>query len=186
MPARISVRDPDRRGSRVEELAIARPGDSRWQIGSTHSPRFGESRRGSSTGSRSGASASPACPARRINPHAPLVYAEPARPSDLAPILLESYGLTQREVEIVLLLARAWPARTSPQSSASPVTPCATASRPPSTRLASEAAANSLPVSSLSTFSPGSSVRHATSPELRLPNLALPCRRHALPCRGSA
>jgi DNA-binding NarL/FixJ family response regulator len=34
------------------------------------------------------------------------VIIEPARPSDLAPILLESYGLTQREVEIVLLLAR--------------------------------------------------------------------------------
>jgi DNA-binding CsgD family transcriptional regulator len=34
------------------------------------------------------------------------VIIEPARSSDLAPILLESYGLTGREVEIVLLLAR--------------------------------------------------------------------------------
>jgi DNA-binding CsgD family transcriptional regulator len=34
------------------------------------------------------------------------VIIEPARASDLAPILLESYGLTGREVEIVLLLAR--------------------------------------------------------------------------------
>jgi DNA-binding CsgD family transcriptional regulator len=31
---------------------------------------------------------------------------EPARASDLTPILLESYGLTEREVEVVLLLAR--------------------------------------------------------------------------------
>lgn len=34
------------------------------------------------------------------------VMIEPARSSDVVPILLESYGLTQREVEIVLLLAR--------------------------------------------------------------------------------
>ncbi len=34
------------------------------------------------------------------------VRIEPARASDLTPILLESYGLTDREVEIVLLLAR--------------------------------------------------------------------------------
>jgi DNA-binding CsgD family transcriptional regulator len=39
------------------------------------------------------------------------VIIEPARPSDLAPILLESYGLTQREVEIVLLLARGLPTK---------------------------------------------------------------------------
>jgi DNA-binding NarL/FixJ family response regulator len=34
------------------------------------------------------------------------VTIEPARAGDLYPILLESYGLTDREVEIVLLLAR--------------------------------------------------------------------------------
>jgi DNA-binding CsgD family transcriptional regulator len=34
------------------------------------------------------------------------VVIEPARPADLVPILLESYGLTQRESEIVPLLAR--------------------------------------------------------------------------------
>jgi DNA-binding CsgD family transcriptional regulator len=34
------------------------------------------------------------------------VVIEPARAADLTPILLESYGLTGREVEIVLLLAR--------------------------------------------------------------------------------
>lgn len=34
------------------------------------------------------------------------VMLEPARPADLAPILLESYNLTPREIEIVLLLAR--------------------------------------------------------------------------------
>ena len=34
------------------------------------------------------------------------VMIEPARPADLTPILLESYGLTEREVEIVMLLAR--------------------------------------------------------------------------------
>jgi DNA-binding NarL/FixJ family response regulator len=34
------------------------------------------------------------------------VMIEPARPADLTPILLESYGLTEREVEIVTLLAR--------------------------------------------------------------------------------
>jgi DNA-binding CsgD family transcriptional regulator len=34
------------------------------------------------------------------------VVIEPARPGDLVPILLESYGLTPREVEIVILLAR--------------------------------------------------------------------------------
>lgn len=36
---------------------------------------------------------------------------EPARPADLAPILLESYGLTQREVEIVVLIARGLPTK---------------------------------------------------------------------------
>lgn len=34
------------------------------------------------------------------------VMLEPARPTDLAPILLESYNLTPREIDIVLLLAR--------------------------------------------------------------------------------
>lgn len=34
------------------------------------------------------------------------VMLEPARAADLTPILLESYGLTDREVEIVILLAR--------------------------------------------------------------------------------
>jgi DNA-binding CsgD family transcriptional regulator len=34
------------------------------------------------------------------------VMIEPARAADLTPILLESYGLTEREVEIVMLLAR--------------------------------------------------------------------------------
>ena len=34
------------------------------------------------------------------------VMIEPARAADLMPILLQSYGLTEREVEIVLLLAR--------------------------------------------------------------------------------
>ncbi|WP_208029442.1 helix-turn-helix transcriptional regulator [Rhabdothermincola sediminis] len=34
------------------------------------------------------------------------VTIEPAHPGDLVPILLESYGLTQRETEIVLALAR--------------------------------------------------------------------------------
>jgi DNA-binding CsgD family transcriptional regulator len=34
------------------------------------------------------------------------VLIEPARPADLVPILLESYGLTQRESELVPLLAR--------------------------------------------------------------------------------
>jgi DNA-binding NarL/FixJ family response regulator len=34
------------------------------------------------------------------------VMIEPARVGDLMPILLQSYGLTEREVEIVLLLAR--------------------------------------------------------------------------------
>lgn len=34
------------------------------------------------------------------------VMIEPARTADLTPILLESYGLTEREVEIVILLAR--------------------------------------------------------------------------------
>jgi DNA-binding NarL/FixJ family response regulator len=34
------------------------------------------------------------------------VMIEPARPTDLIPILLETYGLTEREVEIVVLLAR--------------------------------------------------------------------------------
>jgi DNA-binding NarL/FixJ family response regulator len=34
------------------------------------------------------------------------VMLEPARPADLAPILLESYNLTPREIDIVLLLAR--------------------------------------------------------------------------------
>jgi DNA-binding CsgD family transcriptional regulator len=34
------------------------------------------------------------------------VMIEPARAADLTPILLESYGLTDREVEIVMLLAR--------------------------------------------------------------------------------
>lgn len=34
------------------------------------------------------------------------VMIEPARAVDLAPILLESYGLTEREIEIVLLIAR--------------------------------------------------------------------------------
>jgi DNA-binding CsgD family transcriptional regulator len=34
------------------------------------------------------------------------VVIEPARATDLVPILLESYGLTQREVRIVILLAR--------------------------------------------------------------------------------
>ena len=55
-------------------------------------------------------SATPGCPSSTEgNPCTPAhigVIIEPARPSDLAPILLESYGLTQREVEIVLLLAR--------------------------------------------------------------------------------
>ena len=31
---------------------------------------------------------------------------EPARPTDLVPILLESYGVTGREAEVVFLLAR--------------------------------------------------------------------------------
>ncbi len=39
------------------------------------------------------------------------VIIEPPRPSDLVPILLESYGLTQCEVEIVLLLARGLPTK---------------------------------------------------------------------------
>ena len=34
------------------------------------------------------------------------VMIEAARPADLVPILLESYGLTQRESDVVLLLAR--------------------------------------------------------------------------------
>jgi len=34
------------------------------------------------------------------------VMIEPARPADLAPILLESYGLTPRAIDIVMLLAR--------------------------------------------------------------------------------
>lgn len=34
------------------------------------------------------------------------VMIEPARPADLVPILLESYGLTERESEVVFLLAR--------------------------------------------------------------------------------
>jgi DNA-binding NarL/FixJ family response regulator len=34
------------------------------------------------------------------------VMIEPARAADLTPILLESYGLTEREIEIVVLLAR--------------------------------------------------------------------------------
>lgn len=34
------------------------------------------------------------------------VMIEPARPSDLVPIMLESYGLTERESKVVLLLAR--------------------------------------------------------------------------------
>lgn len=39
------------------------------------------------------------------------VMIEPARPADLTPILLESYGLTEREVEIVTLLARGLPTK---------------------------------------------------------------------------
>lgn len=39
------------------------------------------------------------------------VMIEPARPADLTPILLESYGLTEREVEIVKLLARGLPTK---------------------------------------------------------------------------
>lgn len=37
------------------------------------------------------------------------VMIEPARAADLTPILLESYGLTEREVEIVMLLAGSLP-----------------------------------------------------------------------------
>ena len=39
------------------------------------------------------------------------VMIEPARAADLTPILLESYGLTEREVEIVTLLARGLPTK---------------------------------------------------------------------------
>lgn len=39
------------------------------------------------------------------------VMIEPARPADLTPILLESYGLTEREAEIVKLLARGLPTK---------------------------------------------------------------------------
>jgi DNA-binding CsgD family transcriptional regulator len=36
---------------------------------------------------------------------------EPARAADLTPILLESYGLTHREIEIVMLIARGMPTK---------------------------------------------------------------------------
>lgn len=39
-------------------------------------------------------------------PGAFAVVIEPARPGDLVPVLLESYGLTERETDVVLLLAR--------------------------------------------------------------------------------
>jgi hypothetical protein len=53
------------------------------------------------------------------------VLIETARPDDLVRILLESYGLTYRETEIVLLLARGL-SRRSPPSWRSLRTPCAT------------------------------------------------------------
>lgn len=40
------------------------------------------------------------------DPRRVAVMVEPAHPSDIMPILLETYGLTDRQVEIVLLLAR--------------------------------------------------------------------------------
>jgi DNA-binding CsgD family transcriptional regulator len=39
------------------------------------------------------------------------VMIDTARPDDIVPILLESYGLTQREIDVVLLVARGLPAR---------------------------------------------------------------------------
>jgi DNA-binding CsgD family transcriptional regulator len=39
------------------------------------------------------------------------VTIQPARPGDLLPILLEAYGFTDRELEIVVMLARGLPTR---------------------------------------------------------------------------
>ena len=81
------------------------------------------------------------------------VVIEPAQASEVAPIIIDAYGLTDREQQITTLIAAVRRPPTSPMSCTFPPTPSATTSRPSSARSRSPAAASWWPNCSPSTSS---------------------------------
>lgn len=76
---------------------------------------------------------------------------EPAKSADVAPLIVEAYGLSGRELEVTRAIARGSAPPRSPPSCTSRRTPSATTSRHSSRRSASPAAASSCTGSSPST-----------------------------------
>ena len=68
------------------------------------------------------------------------VIIEPAKAGDVAPLIVEAYGLTERELDVTRRIARGLGTPRSPPSSSSRRTRCATTSRRSSRRWASGAA----------------------------------------------
>lgn len=79
----------------------------------------------------------------RTAPQETAVILEPARPAELAPLLLQAYGLTRREAEVAQLVLRGVSKRALLRRFSSPTTPSSSTSRLFLTRLASPVAESS-------------------------------------------